>query len=82
MAKARQTPCGRGWHYPESVMLNLGEACRILYVHENTLRRWSDQGIIKAYRIGPRGDRRFRRDDVAALLVEVTRNTLKRTHIN
>jgi excisionase family DNA binding protein len=82
MAKARQTPRGRGWHYPGSVMLNVGEACRILYVHENTLRRWSDQGIIKAYRIGPRGDRRFRRDDVAALLVEVTRNTLKRTHIN
>ncbi len=82
MAKARQTPRGRDWHYPESVMLNVGEACRILYVHENTLRRWSDQGVIKAYRIGPRGDRRFRRDDVAALLVEVTGHSLKRTQIN
>ena len=82
MAKARQTPRGRDQHYPESVMLNVGEACQILNVHENTLRRWSDQGVIKAYRIGPRGDRRFRRDDVAALLVEVIRHRLKRTQMN
>ena len=57
-----------------SPMLTTGEACRILCVHSNTLRRWSEQGVIVAYRIGPRGDRRFKRDDVVALLVEVTKN--------
>jgi excisionase family DNA binding protein len=49
-------------------MLTLREVGRLLHVHSNTLRRWSDQGIIKAYRIGPRGDRRFRTEDIAELL--------------
>ena len=43
---------------------------QLLHVHSNTLRRWSDQGIIKAYRIGPRGDRRFRAEDIAVLLLD------------
>jgi|GEM_PF-613238 len=54
-------------------MLRTGEACRILCVHCNTLRRWSEQGIINAYRVGPRGDRRFRLEDVNALLAEEIR---------
>jgi excisionase family DNA binding protein len=54
-------------------MLRTGEACQILCVHCNTLRRWSEQGIISAYRVGPRGDRRFRLEDVNALLAEEIR---------
>jgi len=54
-------------------MLRLGEACRILCIHGNTLRRWSEQGMINAYRVGPRGDRRFRLEDVNALLAEEIR---------
>jgi excisionase family DNA binding protein len=53
-----------------STMLTVREVSRLLHVHSNTLRRWSDQGIIKAYRIGPRGDRRFRPEDIAVLLLE------------
>lgn len=56
-------------------MLRTGEACRILCIHANTLRRWNERGIIKAYRIGPRGDRRFRRDDIAALLIAQTKDS-------
>ena len=55
-------------------MLKTGEASRLLNIHSNTLRRWSEQGLIKAYRVGPRGDRRFRQEDVAALLIERTEN--------
>lgn len=55
-----------------SSMLRTGEACRILCIHSNTLRRWSKQGIVKAYRVGPRGDRRFIREDIAALLKQKT----------
>lgn len=53
-----------------STMLTVREVSRLLHIHSNTLRRWSDQGIIKAYRIGPRGDRRFRPEDIAMLLLE------------
>ena len=56
-------------------MLRTGEACRILYVSCNTLRRWNKLGIINAYRVGPRGDRRFRREDVTALLAEARLNS-------
>jgi excisionase family DNA binding protein len=49
-------------------MLTITELSQILNVHINTVRRWSNQGIIKTYRIGPRGDRRFRHDDVTQFL--------------
>ena len=48
-------------------MLTTSEVARILNVHINTVRRWSNQGALKSYRIGSRGDRRFRKDDVDAL---------------
>jgi excisionase family DNA binding protein len=54
-------------------MLRTGEACRILFVSCNTLRRWNNMGIITAYRVGPRGDRRFKVEDVTALLTEEIR---------
>ncbi len=53
-----------------NTMLNVEEIARILNVHINTVRRWSNNGIIKTYRIGPRGDRRFRKEDVALFLEE------------
>jgi excisionase family DNA binding protein len=45
-------------------MLTTSDVARLLNVHMNTVRRWSNQGIIKAYRIGSRGDRRFRQEDI------------------
>jgi len=51
-------------------MLTVREVARLLHVHPNTLRRWTNNGRIKAYRITPRGDRRFKREDVAKLLAE------------
>jgi len=55
-------------HIQKGGMLTVKEAARLLYVHENTVRRWTEQGALRAYRIGPRGDRRFRADDIARLL--------------
>ena len=49
-------------------ILTVGEASRLLGIHVNTLRRWSDQGILSTYRLGSRGDRRFRREDVVGIL--------------
>ena len=52
------------------VMLGTSDVAQILNLHIGTVRRWSDKGILKAYRLGPRGDRRFRWEDVDALLKE------------
>ena len=51
-------------------MLTTSDVARLLNVHINTIRRWSNQGVIKAYRIGSRGDRRFRQEDVSSFLSE------------
>ena len=51
-------------------MMTTGEVTRLFNVHTNTVRRWSEQGILKAYRTGTRGDRRFRREDVAVFYLE------------
>ena len=51
-------------------MLTVKEVARLLHLHSNTVRRWSDRGLITVYRIGQRGDRRFMRDDIAAFLTE------------
>ena len=56
----------------DGAMLTIREVSQILHVHSNTLRRWSDQGIIRAYRIGPRGDRRFKREDIVSILQNET----------
>ncbi len=55
-------------------MLTVREVARLLHIHSNTVRRWSDQGIIKAYRVTRRGDRRFRRVDIARFLSELNPN--------
>ena len=52
-------------------MLTVREVARLLNIHSNTVRRWSDRGIIRAYRITHRGDRRFRREDIAHFLAEL-----------
>ena len=55
-------------------MLPVREVARLLYVHGNTVRRWSDKGIIRAYRINHRGDRRFSREDIPRILLELKAN--------
>ena len=57
-----------------TAMLTASEVAQLLNVHINTVRRWSNRGIIRAYRIGPRGDRRFRKKDITGLLVELKIN--------
>lgn len=49
-------------------LLTARQVARLLNVHVNTVRRWNDRGILKAYRIGPRGDRRFSKTDIDTFL--------------
>lgn len=54
--------------YRTEYYLTARELARLLNVHINTVRRWSDRGLLKAYRIGPRGDRRFSKESIAEFL--------------
>jgi excisionase family DNA binding protein len=49
-------------------LLTVQEVAELLNVHPNTVRQWSNQGLLKSYRIGSRGDRRFRQDDITSFL--------------
>jgi len=60
MQASRATPDRERW-------LTLGQACRLLGVDESTLRRWADNGQVRAFRtLG--GHRRFAESDVQDLL--------------
>ena len=54
-----------------SDMLTVREVARLLHVHPNTLRRWSNNGRIRAYGITRRGDRRFERKEIVRFLAEL-----------
>ncbi len=52
-------------------LLTTGNVARLLNIHVNTVRRWSKQGILRVYRVGPRGDRRFQLQEVYGLIAEL-----------
>lgn len=51
-------------------LMTVKEAAAWLKVHPNTLRRWTEIGLLKAFRVGPRGDRRFERKEIERMLAE------------
>jgi excisionase family DNA binding protein len=51
-------------------MLSVKEVTELIHIHPNTLRRWSEQGLIVAYRINTRGDRRYKKSDIEDFLKE------------
>jgi excisionase family DNA binding protein len=63
-------------------LLTVGQVARLLHLHPNTVRRWSNKGILKSYRICERGDRRFKKKDVALLfeswLLDYSKKSVKR----
>jgi len=52
--------------FPE--LLTLSEACQILKVHPNTLRKWDKKGILVAVRFGERKDRRYKKEDIMKMV--------------
>jgi diguanylate cyclase (GGDEF)-like protein/excisionase family DNA binding protein len=53
---------------PPDATLSVTKAARLLGVHPNTIRAWSDAGRLRYYRINARGDRRYRLGDLQRFL--------------
>ena len=53
---------------PTDATLSVTKAARLLGVHPNTIRTWSDAGRLRYFRINPRGDRRYRLGDLQRFL--------------
>ena len=53
---------------PGDATLSVTKAARVLGVHPNTVRAWSDAGRLRYYRINERGDRRYRLNDLQRFL--------------
>ena len=51
-----------------SGMLTTTEVAHFLNVHPNTVRQWANKELLHAYRLGPRGDRRFKWEEVDSFL--------------
>jgi len=55
---------------PNGDLIRIGEAARMLGVHPTTLNRWALRGKIRHFEVGPYKERRFRKEDILALLRE------------
>jgi hypothetical protein len=73
-AGARQTKRKSNYYNYNSIsaMLTAREASRLLFVDENTLRCWTNQGKIKAYNLGRRGDCRYKREDALRYFAKIS----------
>ncbi len=49
-------------------MLTCSGVAIMLHVHVNTVRRWTNEGLLECHRIGHRGDRRFTEAQIKAFL--------------
>ncbi len=52
----------------EKQVLTVSEAAAMLNAHPNSIRRWAEIGLLPYFRLGTRGDRRFRREDLERLV--------------
>ena len=55
-------------------LLTIREVAKWLRVKPSTIRHWSNKGLLHVYRLGPRGDRRFSREEIERFLGLWTQN--------
>lgn len=49
-------------------LLTIRDVTALLNVHANTLRNWEREGLISAVRIGPRKDRRYKKEIIKDIM--------------
>lgn len=58
----------------ETPLLTIREVAHMFHVHVNTVRNWINRGLIKSYKIGMRGDLRFKKEEVEELFNKIIKN--------
>lgn len=54
-----------------SRMLATTEVAQFIHVLPNTVRHWANKGLLRVYRLGTGGDRRFKREEIEKFLRQV-----------
>jgi len=49
-------------------LLSIGEVANMFGIHQDTLRNWEKKGLIKPLRVGTRGDRKYRPEDLENIM--------------
>ena len=63
--------------WDDNSIMTSGEVAKFLKVHLGSVRRWTRSGELKGYRLGKRGDWRYRRKDVIAFLFDYSNVRMK-----
>jgi excisionase family DNA binding protein len=72
MKHARRKRTGGGSGGVTKEIMTCDEVAEYLRVHVSSVRRWSRSGKLTAFKVGGRGDWRFREQDVLAFLYDAT----------
>ena len=72
MKHARRKRTGGGNGGVTKEIMTCDEVAEYLRVHVSSVRRWSRSGKLMAYKVGGRGDWRYREQDVLAFLYDAT----------
>ena len=56
----------------DKAIMTCDEVAEFLRVHVSSVRRWSRCGKLRAYKVGDRGDWRYRKQDVLAFLYDTS----------
>ena len=60
-------------------LLTIAEVAKMLRVNPCTIRNWSNSPLLHSFRLGTRGDRRFRQKDIDEFLKKGGENCNSRT---
>lgn len=52
-------------------LLTIGEVSKIFKIHQDTLRNWEKSGELVPLRIGPRKDRKYRKEDIEVIIAKM-----------
>ncbi len=52
-------------------LLTIGEVSKLFKIHQDTLRNWEKSGELVPLRVGPRKDRKYRKEDIEVIIAKM-----------